>query len=55
LLVALACYFLLILVALFAFLPIRSREEGYLLGFVLCLFAILIVKTLVHAGDEEPE
>jgi hypothetical protein len=47
------CYLVLILIALYALLPVRSSDEGFVLGLVLCLFAILIVKTIAHAGDEK--
>ena len=55
LLAAMACYLVLILVALYALLPIQSSQEGFLLGTVLFIFAILIIKTLVHAEDNMPE
>ena len=55
LLAAMACYLVLILIAVYALLPIRSSHEGFLLGFVLCIFALLIVKTLAHAEDDKPE
>jgi hypothetical protein len=54
LLAAMACYFVLILVALYTLLPVRSSQEGFLLGTVLFIFAILIVKTLVHSEDDRP-
>lgn len=50
-----ACYCILILIALFALLPVRSSHEGFILGVVLLVFAILIIKTLVHAEDEKLE
>ena len=49
--IALVCYAILIATALYVLLPVRSQEERYLLGFVLCVFAILIFKTLRHARD----
>ncbi len=52
LLLALGCYCILILAALWALLPARSSDERFLLGLVLCVFAVLIIKTLVHSGDE---
>jgi len=52
LLLAMACYCILILAALWVLLPVRSSNEGFLLGLVLCVFAVLIIKTLVHSGDE---
>jgi hypothetical protein len=55
LIVALACYGVLIGIALFALLPVRSSNEGFVLALVLCVFAILIVKTIAHAQDEESE
>ncbi len=55
LIVAMACYFVLILIALYVLLPVRSSDEGFVLGLVLCIFAILIVKTIAHAQDEKSE
>jgi ABC-type uncharacterized transport system permease subunit len=56
LLVAFACYLVLILIALHALLPVRTSNDRFVLGFVLCFFAILIVKTIAHAAqDEDPE
>ena len=55
LLLAMACYLVLILIALYSLLPIRSSNEGFLLGLVLCIFAVLIIKTLAHAEDDRPE
>jgi hypothetical protein len=52
LLAALICYGILILIALYALLPVRSSNEGFVLGLVLFVFVILIVKTLAHAEDE---
>ena len=54
-LVAMACYLVLVLAALYALLPARSSQDRFLLGAVLCFFAILIVKILVHAENEEPD
>ena len=53
LLVAMACYLVLILIALYVLLPIRSSNEGFVLGVVLCVFALLIIKTLAHAEDDK--
>jgi hypothetical protein len=55
LLAAVACYCILILVALYALLPVRSSDEGFVLGVLLLIFAILIVKTLAHGEDEKLE
>ena len=50
---AMACYIILLAVALYVVLPVRSDYERYLLGFVLFVFTMLIFRTLVHAkkGD----
>ena len=45
------CYGVLILASLFVLLPVRSSNEGFLLGMVLLFFAFLIIKTIVHSGD----
>jgi hypothetical protein len=55
LLTAMACYCILIVIALYALLPVRSSNEGFILGVVLLVFAVLIVKTLAHAADEDLE
>ncbi|MBN2338706.1 MAG: hypothetical protein JXP48_09220 [Acidobacteria bacterium] len=51
---ALACYAVLIGIALYAFLPVRTGDDRFLLGMLLAVFALFIVKTLAHAGDGEP-
>jgi hypothetical protein len=52
---AMICYAVLILIVLVKFLPIRSANDRFLLGVVLLVFALLIIKTLKHAGDEKPD
>jgi len=54
-LIAMACYCALILAALLSLLPVRSSQDRFLLGAVLSVFAILIIKTLVHAKDENSD
>jgi len=49
LLFALGCYLVLVLVGLFIFLPVRSREDQILFALFLAIFAILAVKTIVHS------
>lgn len=49
------CYAILILIVLGVFLPVQSASDRFLLGMVLFVFALLIIKTLVHAGDEKAE
>ena len=53
--IALACYLVLILIALYELLPVRTSNDRFILGFVLLVFALLIVKTIVHAKDDKPE
>ena len=53
--IALACYFVLILVALYGLLPVRTSDERFVLGFVLLVFTLLIVKTILHAKDDKSE
>jgi hypothetical protein len=55
LIVAMACYLVLILIALYGLLPVRNSNDGFVLGFVLLVFTLLIVKTLVHAEDDKTE
>ncbi len=45
LVVAMCCYFVLILAAVLML-------DGFLRNMVLFIFAILVVKTIVHAADE---
>jgi hypothetical protein len=51
----LACYAVLLAIALCALLPARSSNERILVGAVLGVFAILLVKTMKHAHDENSE
>lgn len=46
LLVALICYGVLFLAALYLLLPVRSSNESFILGVVLIFFALMIVKTI---------
>ena len=46
LILALACYLVLIVVALVVFLPVRNSNDRFVLWLVLAFFAILIVKTI---------
>jgi hypothetical protein len=55
LLIALACYLILILIALYGLLPVRTSNDSFVLGFVLLVFALLIVKTIVHTSDDKSE
>jgi len=48
LLVAMLCYLVLALIAIFML-------EGFLRSAVLFLLAILAIKTMLHAGDDMPE
>jgi hypothetical protein len=53
--IALGCYLVLILIALYGLLPVRTSNDRFVLGFVLLVFALLIVKTIVHTGEDKPE
>jgi hypothetical protein len=53
--IALACYLVLILIALYELLPVRTSNDRFMLGFVLLVFAVLIVKTIVHTKDDNSE
>ncbi|MDM7995928.1 MAG: hypothetical protein QUT30_09630 [Acidobacteriota bacterium] len=56
LIIGLGCYAVLIAAAVYALQPIRTSNDRFLLGFVLCFFAILIVKTIIRffqGRDEE--
>ena len=52
LVIAMACYLVLIALALYALLPVRTRNEGFLLAVVVGFIAYLMIKTLAHAEDE---
>jgi len=56
LIIGLGCYAVLIAAAVYALQPIRTSNDRFLMGFVLCFFAILIVKTMIRffqGRDEE--
>jgi hypothetical protein len=46
LLIAMGCYLILILAALFAL-------QGFFRAAVLFFYAILVIKTIIHAADEQ--
>ncbi|MGD0102016.1 MAG: hypothetical protein ABSC60_16890 [Acidobacteriota bacterium] len=48
-----SCYLVLILTALYTLLPIRSSYDRIVIWFVLCVFAILIVKSIIRAIEDE--
>ncbi len=55
LIIGLACYAVLIAIAVYALQPIRTSNDRFLLGFVLCFFAILIVKTIIRFFQDRNE
>ncbi len=50
--IAMICYGVLISVALYALLPVRSSNEAFILFVVLLVFLLLIIKTLAHSEEE---
>jgi len=50
-----AGYAVLIGIALALFLPVRTGDERFLLGMLLVVIALFIVKTLLHAGEDESQ
>ncbi len=52
---AMAGYAVLIGIALALFLPVRTGDERFLLGMLLVVIALFIVKTLLHAGEDEAQ
>ncbi len=50
LLIALGCYLVLVIVGLYVLLPVRTQEDRFLLGIFLAVFAILALKTVIHAN-----
>ena len=55
LLAAMVCYAILILIVLAEFLPVQSANDRFLLGVLLFVFALLIIKTLAHAGEDRSD
>jgi hypothetical protein len=55
LLAVLACYAVLLAIALYMLLPARTSHERFLISAVVGVFAILIVKTMKHAHDDDSE
>ncbi len=53
LVIAMICYGVLILVALYEFLPVRTSNDSFILVVLLLVFALLIVKTIAHADDQD--
>jgi hypothetical protein len=52
LILAMACYCALALMALITLLPAPSSHDRFLLGLVLFVIAFLAIKTFVHSQDE---
>jgi hypothetical protein len=52
---ALACYFILIVIVLVEFLPIRNRQDGGILAVVLIFLTYLAMRTIDHADDDNPD
>lgn len=46
------CYAVLIAVALYRLLPVRSSDERFILMIFLLVFAFLIVRTVMHAAND---
>jgi hypothetical protein len=55
LLITLACYAVLLGVALYVLLPVRTDYELRLLVLVLAVAALFIAKTFVHSEDDKIE
>jgi uncharacterized BrkB/YihY/UPF0761 family membrane protein len=50
-----ACYAVLLAIALYALLPARSSHERFLVGTVIAVFVLLFIKTMKHAHDDDAE
>jgi hypothetical protein len=50
-----ACYGVLLAIALYAILPARSSQERFLVGTVIAVFVLLFVKTMRHSEDDSSE
>jgi uncharacterized BrkB/YihY/UPF0761 family membrane protein len=46
-----ACYAVLLAIALYALLPARTSNERFLVGTVIAVFVLLFIKTMKHADD----
>jgi heme/copper-type cytochrome/quinol oxidase subunit 4 len=55
LIIALVCYFILIVVMLVLFLPIRNRSDGGILAVVLIFLTYLAMRTIDHADDDKDD
>jgi hypothetical protein len=53
LIVALAGYLILILIILYSFLPVQTRDDQFFLALILGLFAILIIRTIAHSKNDD--
>jgi hypothetical protein len=53
LIVALAGYLVLIIIILYSFLPVQTRDDQFFLALVLGLFAILIIRTIAHSKNDD--
>ncbi len=53
LLVAMICYAVIIAVALYGLLPVRTQQESYILIAFLLIIGLLVIKTLAHSEEDE--
>jgi hypothetical protein len=51
----LACYAVLLAIALYVLLPARSTYEQYLVWTIVAVFVLLFVKTMKHSEDDSSE
>ena len=47
--ITLGCYLILLVVGLVLLLPVRTRDERFVLGFFLAVFVFFTWKTIFHA------
>jgi fatty acid desaturase len=55
LVIGMCCYAALIAAGLYLLLPARNADEWFLLLVFLLVFALLIIKTMVHASDDRDD
>ena len=52
LVIAMACYGVLIAAALYMLLPVRNKDEAFVLWAVLLVLLLFIIKTLAHSDED---
>jgi hypothetical protein len=53
LIVALAGYLVLIIIIIYSFWPVQTRDDQKILALVIGIFAILIIRTIAHSRIDD--